>query len=214
MGLMTSKERIPSSSLAMAAVYSLLREKISNTSSPAPWNYLLNRRFNHEFTRNIQFKQGEDLLDLTVSSDPISSDWLVTIGDDEPLRVNASLLDDYTISAEVQNQLTRATVVHKENSLFIFHNDDVHELTIPEPSFTSSTVSSGSLLSPMPGRVIKVNVTEGQEVQEGDCLMIMEAMKMEHQIKATSAGRVSNIFFKVNDLVEAKKVLIEVKGDD
>uniref|UniRef100_A0A7S4I2P4 Methylcrotonoyl-CoA carboxylase subunit alpha, mitochondrial n=1 Tax=Vannella robusta TaxID=1487602 RepID=A0A7S4I2P4_9EUKA len=209
--LLTSKERIPSSSLAIASLYSLLRETTPN--APNPWNYLSNRRFNHNFTRKLQFKQGEELLDVQISCDSISSDWMVTIGD-ETLRVNASLLDDNTISAEVQNHSTRATVVHKDNSLFIFHNDDVHELTIPEPSFTSSSVSSGSLLSPMPGRVIKVNVTEGQEVQEGDCLMIMEAMKMEHQIKAASAGTVSNVFFKVGDLVEAKKVLIEVKGTE
>mmetsp|Transcript_20663 Transcript_20663/g.31581 ORF Transcript_20663/g.31581 Transcript_20663/m.31581 type:complete len:686 (-) Transcript_20663:19-2076(-) len=209
--LMTSRDRIPSSSLAIAAVYSLLREGCSD--GPAPWNTLSNRRFNHSFHRTVQLKQGEDILDISISSDGISSTWQVSI-DGESLDVCASLLDDHTIRAEVANHSTRATVVQKENSLYLFHNDDLHELTLPEPSYTKSAVSSGSLLSPMPGRVIKVNVSEGEDVQAGDCLMIMEAMKMEHQIKATSSGKVSKIFYKVGDLVEAKKVLIDVSGDD
>lgn len=159
--------------------------------------------------RTIQFKQGDDLIDVVVSTNGASNDWSIRIGD-ETLNVTAKLEDSNTISAQVDNHKTTATVVHKDSSVFIFHQDDVHELTIPEPSFTKSSISSGSLLSPMPGRVIKVNVSEGQEVEEGECLMIMEAMKMEHQIKASGAGKVKNVFFKEGDLVEAKKVLIEM----
>lgn len=174
--LLTSKERIPSPSLAIATVYSLLKENSGYNTSP--WNSMLNRRFNHGYERTIQFKQGDDLIDVVVSTNGASNDWSIRIGD-ETLNVTAKLEDSNTISAQVDNHKTTATVVHKDSSVFIFHQDDVHELTIPEPSFTKSSISSGSLLSPMPGRVIKVNVSEGQEVEEGECLMIMEAMKME-----------------------------------
>merc|ERR1712137_41764 len=209
--LITSKERIPSDSLAIAAIYSLLRDYSSN-SSPKPWSSLSNRRFNHKFSHTVQLKQGDDVLDIEVSQNEDNSVWNIKIGD-ESLTVSASLNDDHSISAHVNNHATKATVVQQEDSLYIFHKDEVYQLSLPEPSFTSSSLSSGSLVSPMPGRIIKINVSEGQEVKEGDCLMIMEAMKMEHQIVATASGKVTNIFYKVGDLVEAKKVLIDI-GDE
>ena len=179
--LITSKERIPSSSLAIATLYSLLKESVPPTTT-GPWSSIPNRRFNHGFEKLIQFKQGDDVIDVIIESDGASSEsFKITIGD-EVLSVSASLQDGNTILAQIGNHKSKATVVHNGTSLVIFHEDDVHELSLPEPSFTTSAVSSGSLLSPMPGRVIKVNVTEGQQVQEGDCLMIMEAMKMEVSI--------------------------------
>ena len=181
--LLTSKERIPSDSLAIAVLYSVLAEASnSNSISPVPWSNLSSRRFNHSFSRSIQFKQGDEPIDIEIVKDfhyNANKNLQVKIGN-EILDVSGTLdLANNTISATVQNHKTTATVVQEKNSLFIFHRDDAFELTLPEPSFTASTISSGSLLSPMPGRVIKVNVSEGQEVKEGDCLMIMEAMKME-----------------------------------
>ena len=55
--------------------------------------------------------------------------------------------------------------------------------------------------APMPGKVIQVNVEEGQEVEKGTVLILLEAMKMEHRIVAPSAGKVTEVFVKNGDLV-------------
>ena len=47
--------------------------------------------------------------------------------------------------------------------------------------------------SPMPGNILKVNVAQGQQVAEGDVIMILEAMKMENEIVATKAGTIAQI---------------------
>ena len=64
--------------------------------------------------------------------------------------------------------------------------------------------------SPMPGKVIKVNVKEGDEVKVDDVLCVVEAMKMENNIKAMTSGKVAKVFVKENDKVDVKTILIEL----
>lgn len=64
--------------------------------------------------------------------------------------------------------------------------------------------------SPMPGKVIKVNVKEGDDVKEGDILCVVEAMKMENNIKAMTSGKVDKIYVNENDKVDVKTILIEL----
>ncbi len=62
--------------------------------------------------------------------------------------------------------------------------------------------------SPMPGRVVKILVAEGDEVAAGQGLIIVEAMKMENELKAKSAGKVASVHVKALDTVENGAKLI------
>ena len=64
--------------------------------------------------------------------------------------------------------------------------------------------------SPMPGKVIKVNVKEGDEVKEGDVLCVVEAMKMENNIKAMTSAKVAKVLVNEGDKVDVKTILIEL----
>jgi len=61
--------------------------------------------------------------------------------------------------------------------------------------------------SPMPGNILRINVTQGQTVAEGDVLMILEAMKMENEIVATKAGTVAQIAVTKGAVVDTGAVL-------
>ena len=65
--------------------------------------------------------------------------------------------------------------------------------------------------SPMPGSVVKLNVKEGDEVNSGDILIIVEAMKMENELRASSNMKVKKIFVKEGDQVEGFVPLIELE---
>lgn len=65
------------------------------------------------------------------------------------------------------------------------------------------------LKAPMPGLVLKVLVTEGQSVKKGDGLLILEAMKMENIIKATSDGMVKKIHIEEKNIVDKNQKMIE-----
>ena len=70
---------------------------------------------------------------------------------------------------------------------------------------------SGSLNSPMPGKIFKVIKNVGDEVKKGDTILILEAMKMEHSIRADKDGVVKKIHFQVGELVQGGAVLASVE---
>ena len=68
----------------------------------------------------------------------------------------------------------------------------------------------GNLTSPMPGQVLKVLAAVGDKVDKGATLMIIEAMKMEHAIRAPHAGTVTGVHFSEGDMVTPGAALAEV----
>jgi biotin carboxyl carrier protein len=63
----------------------------------------------------------------------------------------------------------------------------------------------------MPGRVIKISVAVGQQVRKGDEILVIEAMKMENQMRASKDGRVLRLSAQVGDMVNPGVVLAEIE---
>ncbi|MGH8163614.1 MAG: biotin/lipoyl-containing protein, partial [Rhodanobacteraceae bacterium] len=70
--------------------------------------------------------------------------------------------------------------------------------------------ASGRIVAPMPGKVIKVAVTQGAAVAQHGLLVVLEAMKMEHRIEAPGAGTVKSIFVKEGEIVAGATALVEL----
>lgn len=68
--------------------------------------------------------------------------------------------------------------------------------------------------APMPGLVVRVDVAEGDRVAAGQSVVIVEAMKMENDLKAGSAGRVSRIHVAAGEAVDKGAVLVEFEAED
>lgn len=64
--------------------------------------------------------------------------------------------------------------------------------------------------APMPGLVLKIMISENQDINEGDSVLILEAMKMENVIKSPGTGKVKIIKVKERDAVEKNEVLVEL----
>ena len=72
-------------------------------------------------------------------------------------------------------------------------------------------VAAGEVVkSPMPGNILKINVSLGQKVNEGDALLILEAMKMENEVVAPKSGTIAQIIVSKGAVVETGAPLIVI----
>lgn len=81
----------------------------------------------------------------------------------------------------------------------------------PDPS---SLTEPGSLVAPMPGAVVRIEVAEGTRVTAGTPVIVLEAMKMEHTVKAPADGVVATISVATGDQVDSGQVLAVVAADE
>ena len=75
----------------------------------------------------------------------------------------------------------------------------------------AGALAAGEVItSPMPGNILKINVAQGQKVNEGDVLIVLEAMKMENEISATKSGTVAQINVTKGAVVEIGTPLVVI----
>ncbi len=75
----------------------------------------------------------------------------------------------------------------------------------------AAALASGEVVkAPMPGNILKINVAPGQKVEEGDVLIVLEAMKMENEIVATKSGTVAQVAVSKGAVVETGAPLVVI----
>ena len=121
--------------------------------------------------------------------------------------VNLSNVDDYKMNLAYKN--TNVTVVGVDTHFVV----DGVEFAISAPSRSRAkgkTADHGQMTSPMPGKILKIFIKEGSEVIPGTPILVMEAMKMEHTIKASKKGVVEKVHYKEGDQVQGGVELVKL----
>lgn len=128
---------------------------------------------------------------------------------------NASMAGDQLVleQAGVRQRFPALRVNH---TLYLEWRGELHAIT--EVDFIAQAAAGsqqqGGLTAPMNGSIVRVLVEPGQAVEEGATLVVLEAMKMEHSIRAPHAGTVQNIFCAEGDMVTDGMVLVELDGGE
>ncbi len=124
------------------------------------------------------------------------------------LIVGGQRVHAYTAAAkspQTATQLRYVALVDQDSCFF-----EVIRTTGEAQHASAGRAGSGGLAAQMPGQVMQVLVVEGDAVEEGQPLMILEAMKMEIRVSAPVSGRVTRLFVAQGDTVERGQQLAEV----
>ncbi len=112
-------------------------------------------------------------------------------------------------------ELAPLRVIENENEFYVFGSSVPYKFILFDAleEQASQLAMDGVFSAPMPGRVTIVNVSKGERVQAGDVLVVLEAMKMEHTMIATSDGTVSDVHVKADVQVPEGCILVTLDLD-
>ncbi len=113
------------------------------------------------------------------------------------------------IDIEVNNSRFFSKVT-RDNDNIVVHGPwgDALFKILPRFTLPGSEAQAGGLIAPMPGKVVDLKVKTGSKVKKGDTLVILEAMKMEHQVKAPEDGKITKVLIKKDDQLENGALLM------
>ena len=201
--------------LALGTLFILLKRKeetsgtVVDTKDPySPWNEEDSWRLNLPAQDVIQLTDGGREIDIEVTFIP--GGYHLTLPNSS-MTVSGALVGESDVEAILGGIQIKGTVAFNGHELNLWLYDVDHVLTLRDRAPTSDAVADSvdNLSAPMPGRITQVMVGEGTVVRSGALLMVLEAMKMEHNIIAPSNGKVEKLNFSVGDWVDENTMLLD-----
>lgn len=154
------------------------------------------------------FKLDNQIYKVNIEED--DSGVVVEISGEE-YPVEYTKLDDNLYSIIINDKSFTIGTFKQGKQIQVFHAGNLYELEAISDRELSKSGAMGSgleIISPMPSRVVKLLKSEGDTVEEGESVVVVEAMKMESELKALQAGKIKTIKVSEGDAVEAKTLLV------
>ncbi|GAB9471504.1 Acetyl-coa carboxylase, biotin carboxylase subunit [Globisporangium polare] len=222
--------KFPVHAKALGAVSLLLFEQLEsypladfNGELNSPWSDDSLKHFRSLETLERKFQLNHEGSRVTVGAKCHASDtYELTFTDENDEQVTVHAKGEISPSGDfeirVDNRKFKGTAVVHKQDVHIFCDDGTqryeYKFNVPLPSLEAAEGSASSghskIVTPMPGKIIKVLVKSGESIKQEQPLLIMEAMKMEHVIRATKDGKVEDVFCEEGDFVSDGHVLIEL----
>ena len=198
----------PDGALVVAALDVMLRQEARARSDAAvsgdpnsPWHSAGGWRLNETGTQTLHFVV--DGIEQRVTVEYGGGEYQVRTPAG-PTRAAGHYDSGGDLTATLDGRRLRVTMVRQGDVITILHQGAQYRIEHMDPARRADSESdaAGGLTAPMPGRVTLVSVSEGDSVQRGDTLLILEAMKMEHSIIAPADGVVERLHYGQGDLVD------------
>lgn len=180
-------------------------------ASGDPWAW----RSTGEVEWVVPLREGDEARSIRVREQG-GGRFSVRVGDDDAVALRVIERDEAGVVVEhegVRRRLawaatTEGVAVDEAGLAFTFIEPP------PRSSAEEASDDGGQVRAPIGGRVLSVSVAAGDEVEPGQVLLVLEAMKMEHRVPGTAAGRVARVAVAAGDQVAARQVLVEVETDE
>jgi 3-methylcrotonyl-CoA carboxylase alpha subunit len=177
----------------------------------SPWNLRDGWRLNEDNHHVFAFRDGER--EVAVTAHYRSGGYELDLPGGS-VAARAEPEADGRLVVDLGGARIHGTVVRTGRQLTVFCAGTSHRLELLEFENVADEEAGGSLAAPMPGSVVEVLVREGQSVEKGMALMIIEAMKMEHTIAAPAAGVVEQVLFRKGDQVKEGEQLFRFEANE
>jgi len=163
-----------------------------------------------------RYKDKEYSISLNKSDDGFA----FAVGDDT-LPLTADRIDDNTFMLSLNGTRKLVHVAQAEGSIYVHLDGKVHVLE--DVAAQEESAGGGAdeitdgvqrVMAPMPGKLVKVTVEDGQKVAAGTTVCIVEAMKMENVVQSRIDGIVGKIAFSPGDLVDTDTPILEIVAEE
>jgi acetyl/propionyl-CoA carboxylase alpha subunit len=129
--------------------------------------------------------------------------------------IDVTALDPTEVRLSINGVIRRYQVQRVGADVWIDGPDGSSALTeVARFALPGSQLAAGALVAPLPGTVVTVAVAAGDRVRAGDTLIAIEAMKMEHEVKATTGGIVAEVHVSAGEQVESGRLLVVITADE
>ena len=185
-------------------------EQAAESEDPhSPWNQSRNWRLNQAHCQQLQLAVGSEQITVEVEFRPRSENHTVKLPA-QSFEVSGTLRDQ-TLTMTIDGNRSKYIIVRDLSGHTLFSSSGSHHFHLIEPDYDceDSLADSGGLNAPMNGIIVSLLVKTGEKVDKGDALMVMEAMKMEHTIRAPAAGSVCQFNCSPGDRVDGNTKLID-----
>ena len=187
----------------------------------SPWNRRDHWRMNGAGERIVRVRPGGnsgEIVEISVrggggAPDSRGYDILLPSGREVSVRGKPTTGGKWEVDVSGTRRLV--TVVAHGECLTVFHDGRRREFVRHDPGAVSGGLEmAGGLTAPMPGRIVSVLVEPGESVREGQAVLVLEAMKMEHTLTAPADGTVAEVRFAPGDLVDEATELVVLAAAD
>ena len=188
-----------------------IQERQQSTADPnSPWAASDNWRVGDNRAQHISLQHDNESYQLVVSVH--RGYWDIETSGTH-FRVEILSSDGPERTLLINDTIHVSVVLQTADSLKLLLGNTPYNFTLLDAAKALDSVEQQNerILSPMPGKIISCSVKAGQNVEKGQTLMVLEAMKMEHAIQASHAGEISEVYFTLNDQVEEGAVLLVFK---
>jgi 3-methylcrotonyl-CoA carboxylase alpha subunit len=200
---------------ALAAASLLLSERnATHNAGSDPWTSTDGWRLNGSLQRRLAFVDDGQASPLDVTYE--TGRWLLRHEqfDSQTFKQMSVLEQDGNfIEISLGDRTVAGTVVRAGEQFHVFYGGSQHTLGYVDPLLHAGDTEAegGRLTAPMPGKIVALLVSQGEQVKKGAPLLIMEAMKMEHTIAAPADGLVEELLYAVGDQVSESAQLLVFK---
>ncbi len=218
--LLPAAEKAPDRVFALAALHAVLSNRNETAARAAashdpfsPWHRSDGWRLNDDSWSTFRFADGG--LEQAVTVHYRKNGFVFDLPGGSA-AVTGSMDADGAVAARIGETLYHGAVARVGGEVTVFEGGRSWRLAIVDPLAAVADVEAGveSLTAPMPGKIIAVKVEAGAKVERGQALLVMEAMKMEHTIRAPADGIVEKVHFKVGEQVDEGVELIHFEAEE